>query len=174
MVYPVHRPQAATVLVVMLWCIGAAALVMWFPSHRVSADTSNWRDWLAATALLASAAGTVSFCKTGDQGQLVWDGEFWHREGVASIWRRKFRILGLFDQMTDGANTQVQVVFDVQAAMLLRLTRGQCAPQWMWVTRSAHPERWLDLRRAVYSPIRHTVLDGETAWNAPNAKARPL
>lgn len=173
-VYPVHRPQALIAIVMLLWGIGAAALVVWLANDRISDAVLTWRDGLAAAALLASTAGAVSFCKTGDQGHLVWDGEFWHKEGEASLQRRRFTIFGLFGQTMASADVQaqvqVQVIFDMQAAMLLQMTRGQGAPEWTWVTRSAHPERWLDLRRAVYSPIRHAVSEGEPAWNASSRK----
>ena len=178
-VYPVHRPQALAVFAGSLWGVGAVVLAVWFYSHRVGADAISWRDWLAVATLLASAAGAVSFCKTADLGQLVWDGAQWHAEGMASTRRRGLRIRRLFEASPNGADGQIQVqvrvIFDVQVAMLLRLDQDQCAPQWLWVTRSARPERWLDVRRAVYSPIRQTVSRGEkSAVQASGAKARSL
>ena len=177
MVYPVHRPQALAVLAALLWGAGAVVLAVWFYSHR--AEAISWRDWLAVATLLASAAGAVSFFKATDLGQLVWDGELWHAEGVASTRRRGLGIRRLFEASPNGADGQIQVqlqvIFDVQVAMLLRLDQDQCAPQWLWVTRSARPERWLDVRRAVYSPIRQMVSRGEKfAVQASGAKARSL
>lgn len=179
MVYPVHRPQALAVFAGSLWGAGAVVLAAWFYSHRAGVEAISWRDWLAAATLLASAAGVVSFCKAGNSGQLVWDGELWHAEGMVSTRRLGLGIRRLFGAPMESADAQiqvqVQVIFDAQVAMLLRLDQDQCAPQWLWVTGSARPERWLDVRRAVHSPIRHALPRGEeSALQASGAKARSL
>ena len=177
MVYPVHRPWALAVFAGLLWSAGAVVLAVWFYSHR--ADAISWRDWLAAVTLLASAAGAVSFCKAGNSGQLVWDGELWHAEGMVSPRRPGLGIRRLFKASVDSADAEiqveVQVIFDAQVAMLLQLSQKECTPQWLWVTRSARPERWLDVRRAVHSPIRHAMPGGrKSALQALDAKVRSL
>jgi toxin CptA len=170
-VYPVHRSRALTGLMVLIWAAGAAAMVVWFYNSGAHVDLSGWRVWLMAAAVLAAAVGVVSFWRTSERGQLIWDGELWH-EALATPPRRGWWHI---DQPSAGALTpddlEVQVVVDMQLAMLLRLTRGQQASRWVWVERSVQPERWLDLRRAVHSPGRRSQHGVDADWAASTLEA---
>jgi toxin CptA len=48
---------------------------------------------------------------------------------------------------------RVQVSLDLQQCVLLRWSAGR-TPHWLWLERRQRPERWDDLRRAVYSRAR--------------------
>ena len=48
-------------------------------------------------------------------------------------------------------NARVLVALDFQSLMLLRLTEPGRARRWIWIEQRAMPERWRDVRRAVYS-----------------------
>ena len=57
------------------------------------------------------------------------------------------------------AEYEVVVAADFQYVLLLRLKNQAHVSLWLWVDCSAAPERWLDLRRAIYSP--HRVATGQ-------------
>ena len=82
--------------------------------------------------------------KSSPLGKLAWDGETWrcvsasYQAGVTEY--------------------QVMVAADFQYIVLLRLENAANSRRWLWVERSASPERWLDLRRALYSPRRQRAL----------------
>jgi hypothetical protein len=60
-----------------------------------------------------------------------------------------------------------EVLLDLQAHLWLRVVPIGHACQWLWLERSSQPERWMDLRRAVYSRARSGVDNAdETARQA--------
>ncbi|MFM9921757.1 hypothetical protein VLK31_02090 [Variovorax sp. H27-G14] len=46
---------------------------------------------------------------------------------------------------------RAMVALDFQSLMLLRLSEPGRARRWVWAEQRAMPERWRDVRRAVYS-----------------------
>lgn len=95
---------------------------------------------LVALALLAALVGGWSSWIHSPAGRLVWDGALWHWD--------------LPDLSPADDQCTVQVIVDLQFAAMLRLAQTGASPVWLWVERSQMPERWLDLRRAVYAPVR--------------------
>lgn len=166
MIYPVHRSRALALVAALLWLFGAVSVAVWATSGGADVGAADWRPWFAAAALLASASGAVSFCKSSGQSQIVWDAEVWRVEASNCSFAGGPRIAETVDGASNAANLEIQVILDVQVALLLRLARGQCAVQWLWVTRNHLPERWLDLRRAVYSPVRHVAPVTRADFNA--------
>ena len=73
-------------------------------------------------------------------GQLAWDGQAWR-------WDSRGYQAG-------EVTYSVTVAFDFQSVLLLRVGNPARASLWLWAEGSAFPQRWLDLRRAVYSPHR--------------------
>ena len=73
-------------------------------------------------------------------GQLAWDGTVWHWESPS--------------YQTGSADHKLSVIADFQHRLLLRLENQAGASQWLWLEKKAMPERWMDLRRALYSPHR--------------------
>lgn len=94
----------------------------------------------AGVAVLAAGAAAFSHWKATPTGQLRWDGQGWLWEGVG-------------DQ-TGAASQQLLVIADFQHLLLLRLEDPVRASLWLWAERRAMPERWLDLRRAVFARQR--------------------
>lgn len=89
-------------------------------------------------AFLAWALGVLcawSFWARSPVGDLVWSGQSWSIETPAEM----------------QSVPALEVHLDLQAFLWLRLRRCGLRPQWVWLERSRAPERWLDLRRAVYS-----------------------
>ena len=89
------------------------------------------------SVLLAGLAARTSWDNL-PSGQLAWDGAVWRWESAG--------------YQTGLADHELSVIADFQQRLLLRLENQARASLWLWVEQSAMPERWLDLRRAVYSP----------------------
>ena len=90
----------------------------------------------------------------------MWDGQCWRWEGIGYL-------AGVAEQ-------QLTVVVDFQNLLLLRLENPAHAHLWLWAERHVLPERWLDLRRAVYSPhkpVRRTRKDDPQARKPMHAVA---
>ncbi len=90
-------------------------------------------------------------------GQLAWDGEFWRWESLA--------------YQAGVAGYELSVVADFQHTLLLRLQNPARAGLWLWAERKALPERWLDLRRAVYSPLK--LADSSRSTGGMRAESLP-
>ncbi|MFC5522636.1 hypothetical protein ACFPP7_17230 [Polaromonas jejuensis] len=92
----------------------------------------------AGIAVLGAGLAAYAGWKNVPSGQLAWDGEVWRWESSS--------------YQTGVAEYALSVIADFQHVLLLRLENQAHARLWLWVERKAMPERWLDLRRAVYSP----------------------
>lgn len=139
-VYPIVRSRLQAWVLLAVWGAGVLAVLGWFQSNPVV----DWRVLLAVSAVLV--AGVVAFAgwKNAARGQLAWDGQMWRWESPG--------------YQTGVAEQQLRVIADFQHLLLLRLENQAHARLWLWLERRACPERWLDFRRAVYSPHRwHAV-----------------
>lgn len=112
--------------------LNAMVLVAWALSDAVKTPLH------LLIALVVWTLGTVSvwrFWIRSPVGELVWSGQSWSMGFPAGM----------------QAVPALEVHLDLQSYLWLRLYRTGLRPQWVWLERSAAPERWLDLRRAVYS-----------------------
>ena len=91
---------------------------------------------IIAVLLAGIAARTSWICLPG--GQLAWDGDVWRWESAG--------------YQAGIAEHELSVVADFQHSLLLRLENQARASLWLWVEQNTMPERWMDLRRAVFSP----------------------
>ncbi len=132
-VYPLGRSRFQGRVLVALWFAGLAVTLLW----AVSAPRLDWRLGVAVLALLTAAAAAWSGWRHAPSGQVRWDGQVWHWESPG--YRSGTPVLAL------------SVVLDFQRVLLLRLENQDHATLWLWAHRAAMPERWMDLRRAVYS-----------------------
>ncbi len=98
----------------------------------------DWRSFVAFAATALAGLAAYNGWKNSPVGQLAWDGQFWRWEGAGYQ-------AGVVEQ-------QLSVIVDFQSLLLLRLENPAHAHLWLWAERHVSPERWLDLRRAVYSP----------------------
>jgi len=130
--YPVGRSLLAGGVGALLWLLGVVVTVQWIRQSPVS----GWRLVAAVMvpALAALAAGWNWWIMP--RGTLAWDGQSWTWTGAAGI--------------NFGA---VEVCLDLQYFLLLHF-RSQATSRWLWLERNRSPERWDDLRRAVYSRAR--------------------
>lgn len=132
-VYPLRQSAFQACLLLGLWLAGALSILLWlYGGPRL--------DWHLLLALIAMVfAGLLAYIgwKNAPVGQLAWDGQFWRWEGHGYY-------LGATEQ-------KLTVIVDFQKYLLLRLENPAHARLWLWAEREVLPERWLDLRRAVYS-----------------------
>ena len=124
----------------------------------------DWRTGVSVLAVLVAGVAVRSALKNLPTGQLVWDGMAWRWESAG--------------YQTGIAEYEVAVVADLQSRLLLRLENPAKASLWLWLERSALPERWLDLRRAVYatrrsvpSALAHDLLPPSVAGSEPISSA---
>lgn len=130
--YPVGRSRFAGLAVLALWLLGAATVLAWW----LQAQAPGWRTLAALLVVTGSGALAALTLHRSPVGSLSWDGEKW-----------RFPPL---EQQADGA---IGVALDLQQWILLHGKTG-AGSQWLWVERRAKPERWDDMRRAVYSRAR--------------------
>ncbi len=122
-----------------LWLAGLLLVLLWCYATR----QLDWRMVLALAAVLGAGAAACTGWKNAPTGQLAWDGEAWHWESSG--------------YQTGVTEYELSVIADFQHRLLLRLENPAHARLWLWVERSTQPERWLDLRRAVYSPRKSSA-----------------
>jgi toxin CptA len=132
-VFPLGRSNFQGLILLILWLSGLTAIALWW---RV-APAPDWRLWAAASVLLTAAGAMALGWKNSPVGQLRWDGQGWRWESLG--------------YQSGTLVSSLAVTLDFQAVMLLRLENHDGAILWLWARRSSMPERWLDLRRAVYS-----------------------
>ncbi|MES2787224.1 MAG: hypothetical protein V4684_17290 [Pseudomonadota bacterium] len=130
--YPVGRSRFAGVAVLVLWLLGAATVCGWW----LQAQAPGWRTLAALIVVVGSGVLAAMTLGRSHIGSISWDGEKWK--------------LPPLEQQADGA---IEVALDLQRWILLQAKTG-AGSQWLWVERSAKPERWDDMRRAVYSRAR--------------------
>ncbi|MDO8441921.1 MAG: hypothetical protein Q7S97_12105 [Polaromonas sp.] len=132
-VYPLGRSHFQGLVLLGLWLAGLAVLALWWHA----APGFDWRLGAALAATLASGALAGLGWKNSPIGQLRWDGQVWR-------WESQGYQAGTLVR-------ELSVALDFQRILLLRLENHDHATLWLWAGRTALPERWLDLRRAVYS-----------------------
>lgn len=88
---------------------------------------------------LVAAGGALHYWLRQPRGMLQFDGHTWT----------------LHHGRTSGTSQALsgppEVVLDLQAHLWVRIMPSGDSPLWLWLERSSQPERWMDLRRAVYS-----------------------
>ena len=131
--YPVGRSRFLARVQGSLWLLGAATVAAWC----AQVDTLGWRQALALASLVF--AGTLAWqsWRRMPVGGLHWDGQqwFWTDAGEPSA-------------------VALELHLDWQRYMLLSCQSPGAALRWCWVEQASQPQRWRDLRRAVYSPAR--------------------
>ena len=138
--YPVRRSHALAWLLALL-LVGAAAGVAGWLLHAGRQAPAGFVLTAAGCWVLA-AASSVHYWWRQPAAVLRWDGQFWTLETAS----RPPRSAG--PPATVGAPA---VLLDLQAHLWVHVQAEGRARTWLWLERSACPERWLDLRRAVYS-----------------------
>jgi hypothetical protein len=145
--YPVGRSRGATRLLITLWALGACSA----GASCYLFDSNGWRQLLLVLSVAFAGAAAGFGLRRDGAGTLRFDGLCWSLDGAAP---------------TRPVNAaRVLAALDFQSLMLLRLSEPGRARRWVWVERRAMPERWRDVRRAVYSRPPAATHGGDT-WRA--------
>jgi toxin CptA len=134
-VYPLGRSRFLGALLLGLWFCGPFAILLW---HVQGTGQFDWRLVLMAVSVLVAGVLAGIGWRNAPVGRLAWDGQIWRWESPA--------------YESGAIEYELRVLADFQRLLLLRLESPGHARLWLWVEMRAMPERWLDLRRAVYSP----------------------
>ncbi len=137
--YPVGRSYFHAAAVVSIGVVGAAILLAWtvqsdpwLPRH-----TAAWLVWL-----LCLTWATLDW-RRSPRGALEFTGDNWHWVDPAQT-----------QQMT------LNVQLDLQHTLLVRTLDAQSRVRWLWLAQARQPQRWSDLRRAVFARQRQPQVDG--------------
>lgn len=113
-------------------------LLLWHSTSSLgyAASGVSLLGWLIALGC------SVRYCLAAPSGILAWNGAEWSLhlgdESLAEL----------------PVPTGVRVLRDFQSQLCLVAEEVGGRRYWLWMERSRLPERWGDLRRAVYSPAR--------------------
>ena len=139
-------------LLLALWFGGLLATLGWIDG----AAPLDWRMAPVFFVLCGTGLAVRRSWSHTPSGQLAWNGDAWRWESSS--------------YQTGSTEQELSVIADFQGALLLRLENQTGAGLWLWAEKSGMPERWMDLRRAVYSPHRsrpaarlHDLLAEESA-----------
>ena len=151
--YPLRRSRVLGALLLALLFTGAGVVAAWVGFGARDAVLS------AAVALglwLLAAAGATHFWWSQPRGVLQFDGQAWTLGQTAKSFSGPLAL-----------SVPPEVLLDLQAHLWVRIVPLGHSSQWLWLERSSQPERWMDLRRAVYSRARSGVDNAdETARQA--------
>ncbi|HSV53252.1 MAG TPA: hypothetical protein VLJ57_14130 [Burkholderiaceae bacterium] len=136
--YPVGRSRLFGCLLAAFWLLGAVSIAGWC----LLSPNWTWKQGFGVFCLaLCGMCAARSWWRMGT-GELCWDGQNWH-------WASPSR------PATSG---QLAVHLDLQRHMLLRLKTAGGVSHWCWAEQFRRPERWPDLRRAVYSRAKSAAV----------------
>lgn len=148
--YPVGRSRIAVAVVVCLWSLGAFAAV----GQAWQTGGLGGLVLLTGGSVLLAGAIACWYLRQTPVGALRWDGESWYwlpaspSPGACSV----------------PLTTPPQVSLDLQLVLLLSLNaKGQRAC-WLWLEQSQLPDRWDDLRRALFSKRQGAPEIDSTSW----------
>ena len=134
--YPVGQGSAPIWGLLILLGAGGAVLVFWLGQ---GAGDSLIRRSVAVLVWFVAASAVWHFWRNRVRGLLQWDGVHWHLET---------------DQRGRSAHSlqgTLWVRLDLQHHLWVCLDGQDGRNAWLWLERQGAPERWGDLRRAVYS-----------------------
>ncbi|SFO72079.1 hypothetical protein SAMN05216567_102302 [Variovorax sp. OK605] len=145
--YPVGRSRGATRLLVVLWALGACCA----GTSCYLSDSAGWRQLLLVLSVAFAGVAAGFGLRRDGAGTLHFDGLHWS--------------LSAGDASRSVHAARALVALDFQSLMLLRFSEPGRARRWLWVEQRAMPERWRDVRRAVYSRPPSAAPAGDT-WRA--------
>lgn len=128
--FPVGRSRSAGRLLLVLWVAGAACA----GAAILQSDAAGWRAGVEVVAVLGAGMLAALAHRRERGGELRFDGQGWTLTGDSSV-----------------AAARLAPALDMQSVLLVQLTAADRRSRWFWLERTRSPQRWLDLRRAVYS-----------------------
>lgn len=148
--FPVRRSRAVGGVLAAVALLGSAALLAWW---LLGTDPGGASAVAGAAALLAAVAGAWHWWRGQFCGELHWDGQQWRLDSLLPV-RSPMPLQGA-----------PEVQWDLQSHLWVCVHAAAGRPRiWLWLESRQQPERWPDLRRAVYSRAgTGTVSAGEFA-----------
>ena len=145
-------------MLLTLWLAGLLSVLLWIASARLQPRAVAF----ALVAVLGAGLSMRISWKNLPCGQLAWNGDAWTWQSAG--------------EQTGSALNELSVIADLQSRLLIRFENQAGKGLWLWVERSSLPTRWLDLRRAVYSPHKsaskrrtHDTIDAANGMYALDA-----
>ncbi|MFY3384563.1 hypothetical protein [Paracidovorax sp. MALMAid1276] len=135
--YPLGRSLALGGLLIALACAGLGVLSLWAwmgASDKVGAVWASFALW-GAFSVAAFHLWCHQWC-----GVLRWDGRYWQLDRAPGQSGDSRALSGA-----------PAVLLDLQSHLWISVAPLGLGRTWLWLEQSRQPERWLDLRRAVYS-----------------------
>lgn len=121
--------------------VGAAGLCGWI--SRGAGGAPSAAAALAALGLwLVAALCALHLWWNQFSGALRWDGQFWALE------------TGQPGSTPQPLSVAPEVLVDLQSRLWVYVRFSERGHTWLWLDAASQPERWMDLRRAVYSRAR--------------------
>lgn len=134
--YVLRRSAALAVVLVLLLFLSGSALAVW---SIQGAGIVFWPMFVGWGLWGLAAAGALQYWLGQFRGVLRWDGLHWQLDGLQPQgvpWVLSF---------------SPEVLLDAQTHLWVCVSPAGHSRIWLWLERSSQPERWMDLRRAVYS-----------------------
>lgn len=138
--YPLRRSRTLGWLLVAVLLAGAGCLGGWLVLG-LGPTPFGW-VFAAGCCWVLAATCAFQFWLSQLSGALRWDGQFWAIEAKGAA-TAPIPLVG-----------PVHVLLDLPSHLWLQVQPTGRGRTWLWLERSAHPEHWFDLRRAVYSPAK--------------------
>lgn len=133
--FPVDRSRFLLRVLLAQILLAAAGLALW---SLTGTSGQGWRVIAAWVLWLLVSFQALFFWRRSTLGELVWDGRCWAFQ---------------FDKAQEPLPLagEPRVHWDLQSLILVSITDNAGGSYWLWLHRSRRPERWADLRRALYS-----------------------
>lgn len=140
--YPAQRSLALGSVLLAFALLGAAVMTVWaFQGTGLHWPSISFAGLGWAAAVLA----VLHFWWYQFTGHIRWNGQAWSLDVSAQ------------DSTAYLLDRPPEVFIDLQTHLFLRTVPVGRRPVWLWLERSSAPERWMELRRAVYSrAVVHT------------------
>jgi hypothetical protein len=137
--YAFGRSAASGFVLLFLAVVSGSGLVAFWLAVRLS--PASLAGLLCGVAgWCAASAAAFRYWARSPVGLLAWDGQEW-----------ALQLAGAHE--ADASLPEPpHVLWDLQTTLWIMVKRQRRKPLWLWLDRSTRPERWSDLRRAVYSP----------------------
>ena len=158
--YPFARSAALGWLCVWLAVVSGGG-VAWYAASVWTAGGRGVFALVAIVGWVIAALGALEYWRRSPHGLLAWSGQVWTLQVADS---------GQVGVSEEGAALRQApaVILDWQYTLWILVYRDGHAPLWLWLERSQRPERWGDLRRAVYSPAMQAAPMAVQSTEAPS------
>ena len=144
--YPFRRSGLLGCILLAAAVLGAGVIAGWIV-QGASRLSTLWPAALAIGLWAVAAVSAFLFWRAQPCGIVRWDGMVWAVTGLP----------GLADGEARDLSGPPGVFMDVQSHLWVHVLPAGRRGLWLWLERSSQPERWMDLRRAVYSRAKPGV-----------------